>query len=187
MTTTPFCSISSSLPSLPSFLFIFFVVFFQFVVKKLQCFSSINFPPFYQFATLKSRDISIFKLSWNLIPVASFKGHNTSFTTFATFSSFISLKETNKFGFSETKFIWLLTAIFLRQFYFFRIGIFLTNTWISVFAANFLRFFSFVSSKLKIGNNKFLLKFGPNLASSKYWKLSFPLPLKVCSTSCSVS
>lgn len=163
MTTTLFCTLYpfiSSISSIISFhLFCFALfVFFQFLVKKLQCFSSTNFIPFYQFATLKSRDILNFELSLNLIPVAFFKGHNRSFTTFATFSSVIGLKEINKFGFSETKFIWLLRAIFLRQFYFFRNWIFLTITWISVFAADFLRFFSFVCSEVKIGNNNFLLK-----------------------------
>ena len=148
----------SSISSIISFHLFCFALFFSVSGKKLQCFSSINFLPFYQIANLKSRDILIFELSWNLIPVAFFKVHNRSFTTFATFSSFIGLKEINKFRFSKTKFIWLLRAIFLRQFYFFRNGIFLTNTWISVFAANFLRFFSFVCSKVKIGNKNFLLK-----------------------------
>ena len=164
MTATLFCTLSLSLSlslfisSISSIISFHLFSFFQVVVKKLQCFSSINFLPFYQFTTSKSRDTMIFKPSWNLIPVAFFKGHNRSFTTFATFSSFIDLKEINKFGFSETKFIWLLRAIFLRHFYFFRNGIFLTNTWISVFSDNFLRFFSFVSSKVKIANNKFFIK-----------------------------
>ena len=161
MTMTQLCTLYLFIPSISSiisFHLFCFALFFSVSGKKLQCFSSINFLPFYQIANLKSRDILIFELSWNLIPVAFFKVHNRSFTTFATFSSFIGLKEINKFGFSKTKFIWLLRAIFLRQFYFFRNGIFLSNTWISIFPADFLRFFSFVCNKVKIGNNKFLLK-----------------------------
>ena len=104
MTTTQLCTLYLFIPStssIISFHLFCFALFFSVSGKKLQCFSSINFLPFYQIANLKSRDILIFELSWNLIAVAFFKVHNRSFTTFATFSSFIGLKEINKFGFPE--------------------------------------------------------------------------------------
>ena len=145
MTRTLFCTLYlfiSSISSIISF-HLFCLVVFSVCGKKVARFS-------YQFATLKSCDILMFKLSWNLIPVAFFKGYNRSFPPFATFFSFIVLKEINKYGFSETKFIWLLRAIFLRQFYFFRNGIFLTNTWISIFSANFLKIFSFKNREQQI-------------------------------------